>query len=143
MAPLEQIAVQVFGEGEQLSPLQMGCRAFVTFFAALVLIRFAGMRSFGKKSAFDIANGIMLGAVLSRGIVGASPWGATLVAGLVLVALDRLLALVGLRSRKVDRILKRESLVVHREEEEGECGCCGEYNQSLLCTLASEHRDQH
>jgi uncharacterized membrane protein YcaP (DUF421 family) len=104
--------VRIFGEGEHLDALQMGARAFVTFFCALVLIRVAGMRSFGKKSAFDIANGIMLGAVLSRGIVGASPWGATIVAGLVLVLLDRTLAMMVQRSRRLERLVKGESVVV-------------------------------
>jgi uncharacterized membrane protein YcaP (DUF421 family) len=102
-----------FGEGESLTPLQMAARAFVTFFCALLLIRIAGMRSFGKKSAFDVANGIMLGAVLSRGIVGASPWGATLAAGLVLVLLDRFLALLAQRSRVLEKLIKGDSLVVY------------------------------
>jgi len=104
-----------FGTGDDLTPLQMGCRAFVTFFAALALIRIAGMRSFGKRSAFDVANGIMLGAVLSRGIVGASPWLATIAAGLVLVSLDRVLAWLGSRSGAIERLVKGETLAVFRE----------------------------
>jgi uncharacterized membrane protein YcaP (DUF421 family) len=43
----------LFGEGEHLNPVQMGLRALVTFFVALLLIRVAGMRTFGRRSAFD------------------------------------------------------------------------------------------
>lgn len=50
----------------------------------------------------------------SRGIlrVGHEP---TLAAGLVLVVLDRVLALIGLRSRRIERLLEGDSLVVYRD----------------------------
>lgn len=43
----------LFGEGKDLNTLQMSCRAAVSFFVALLLIRIAGQRTFGKGSAFD------------------------------------------------------------------------------------------
>ena len=58
---------ELFGNGQNLTALQMGVRAFIMFFIALALIRIGGMRIFGKKTAFDNILVIMLGAVLARG----------------------------------------------------------------------------
>lgn len=63
-----------FGEGKDLDALQMSCRSVVTFIIALVLLRLAGIRTFGKRSAFDNVIIIMLGSILSRVPVGASPF---------------------------------------------------------------------
>ena len=65
---------EIFGSGEDLSPMQMAARAFVMFFIALLLIRLAGMRVFGIRTAFDNILVIMLGAILSRGVAGSSPF---------------------------------------------------------------------
>ncbi|MBV9962879.1 MAG: hypothetical protein JO072_11595, partial [Parafilimonas sp.] len=63
-----------FGEGEHLNVLQMSVRTFFTFILLMLLIRLAGMRTFAKRSAFDNIIVILLGAVLARGVVGASPY---------------------------------------------------------------------
>ena len=68
-----QTVYELFGRGEHLDVLQMTMRAIIIFFIALVLIRFTGMRVFGIETAFDSCIIIMLGAVLTRAIVGASP----------------------------------------------------------------------
>ncbi len=98
----------LFGRGEHLNSLQMGMRALVTFFIALLLVRVAGMRTFGLRSAFDNIVGIMLGAVLARGVVGASPFGATMVASAVIVVVHRVLALVCLKHAGLERVIKGE-----------------------------------
>ena len=76
----------VFGSGRDLDALQMAARAAAIFIAALVLIRISGRRSFGQRSPFDYVVAILLGATLSRVIVGASPAFPTAVASLVLVS---------------------------------------------------------
>ncbi|SNC75712.1 Protein of unknown function [Hymenobacter gelipurpurascens] len=75
-----------------ISALQMCMRAIIVFLWALLLLRLAGNRSFGSGSALDMVLKVIFGAVLSRAIVAASPFGATLLAGAVLIALYRLLA---------------------------------------------------
>ena len=76
----------VFGEGTDLEIWQMSIRGAVVFVVALVLIRASGRRSFGQHSPFDACITVLLGAVLSRAVVGASPFWATVAAAAVSVA---------------------------------------------------------
>lgn len=96
----------IFGVGGDLTVPQMSARAFVTFFITLLLIRIAGMRSIGKKSAFDTIITIMLGAVLSRVIVGASAFFPTVAAGFVIAVVHRLLAMIAIKHNWLEQIIK-------------------------------------
>ena len=96
----------IFGVGQNLTVWQMSVRAFVTFFITLFLIRIAGMRSIGKKSAFDTIITIMLGAVLSRVIVGASSFFSTVAAGFVIAIVHRLLAMIAVKHEWLEKIIK-------------------------------------
>lgn len=86
------ILIAIFGEDEHISWWQMGLRTIVLFFITLLMIRIAGRRTFGRKTAFDNIVGIMLGAILSRAVVGATPFVSVVVSGLVLVVIHRWLA---------------------------------------------------
>ena len=103
----------VFGTRGDLDAAQMAARAFVMFFIALALVRVAGMRAFGHKSAFDTIVVIVLGAVLSRPIVGASAFWPTVAAAAVLVVVHRVLAMIGVRFPRVDRLIKGSELVLY------------------------------
>ena len=96
----------IFGSGEDLSPTQMAVRAFVMFFIALMLIRLAGMRIFGIKTAFDNILVIMLGAILSRGIVGASPFFSTVAAAAAMIVVHKFLAWLAMKYEWVGKIVK-------------------------------------
>ncbi len=76
------ILTTLFGHGKDLDSLQMICRAIVSFFLTLVLIRIAGIRTFGKKTPFDNVITIMLGSIFSRVVVGASPFIPTTLAAM-------------------------------------------------------------
>ncbi|MFM0327557.1 DUF421 domain-containing protein [Caballeronia glebae] len=95
----------IFGEGRDLNSFQMAARALVVFFGALVFIRIAGRRSFGQRSPFDYVVAILLGATLSRVIVGASPAVPTAVASLVIVVIHRILAWACVHSPGLERIV--------------------------------------
>lgn len=82
----------IFGSGTDLTTWQMASRAVVVFAIALLLIRVSGRRSFGQRSPFDACTTVLLGAVLSRGVVGASPFWATVSAAMALVLMHRVVA---------------------------------------------------
>jgi len=98
---------QLFGsDTTDLNITQMMIRAFVTFLIALILIRVAGIRSFGSKSAFDIVLSITMGAVLSRCITGKYSYMACVSAAAVLALMHRLFAMMALYSPKLGKIIK-------------------------------------
>lgn len=105
----------LFGEGKDLNALQMGCRAFVIFFITLALIRLAGVRTFGIRSAFDNCIIIMLGAVLSRAIPGASAFIPTIVSCVVLVAVHRVLAILSVNNKTLSHIIKGKPISIYKE----------------------------
>ncbi len=109
------LLINIFGQGKDLTVYQMSARAIVIYFVALVFIRISGRRTFGKKSAFDNVIAIILGAILSRSIVGASPFVPTIVCSLALVLLHRLLAMLCIYSERLSHIIKGESMSLYKD----------------------------
>ena len=99
-------------DSHTITAVQMATRAVLTFFAALALLRLSGPRTFGGSTAFDLVVKIMLGAVLSRAVVAASPFGGTLLASLVFVALHRLLAWASRRYEWLGELVKGKAYVL-------------------------------
>ena len=97
---------EIFGRLEDLTAMQMAVRSFVMFFIALALIRIGGMRIFGKKTAFDNILVIMLGAILARGVVGASPFFSVVAAAAVMVVIHKILAFLAMKHIWVGKIVK-------------------------------------
>ncbi|MDP9044493.1 MAG: DUF421 domain-containing protein [Pseudomonadota bacterium] len=102
----------LFGSGEALTPIQMVLRALTVFVLALMMIRVAGRRGFGQHNSFDACMSVLLGAVLSRAVVGASPFGATMCAGLAIVALHRGVAWLSIRWPAFDRLVSGSERVL-------------------------------
>lgn len=82
---------EVFGHGRDLNALQMTCRGVVVFIIALALIRTSGRRSFGIRSPLDNIILILLGAILSRAVVGASAFIPVIVCCFGIVIMHRVL----------------------------------------------------
>jgi uncharacterized membrane protein YcaP (DUF421 family) len=112
----------LFGDGPDLDALQMGLRAALVFVLALGMIRVSGRRSFGQRRPFDACTTVLLGAVLSRAVVGASPFWATMTAGATIVVMHRLVAVASLRWPRFESLVsgnKRE-LVRNGERDQNE-----------------------
>lgn len=84
-----EIFYRIFGEGKDLNALQMSSRGIVVFFIALLLIRISGRRSFGLRTPLDNIIVIVLGAILSRAVVGASAFVPVIICCLIIVILHR------------------------------------------------------
>ncbi|WP_400263305.1 DUF421 domain-containing protein [Sphingobacterium sp. SG20118] len=103
----------LIGSGDDINTLQMVLRAIIIFFIALLLIRLGGLRIIGEKSGFDIAVVIMLGAILSRAIVGASPLIDTVMASLAMVSANKLLAWLCTKNKRLDYFMKGRPLLLY------------------------------
>src|SRR5882757_7042576 len=90
--PIMQILHSIFGTGRYLNVLQMTARSVVVFIIALILIRVSGRRSFSLHSPLDSIISVILGAVLSRAIVGASGFFPVIASCTALVLIHRLFA---------------------------------------------------
>ncbi|MBO9512785.1 MAG: DUF421 domain-containing protein [Variovorax sp.] len=106
---------RLFGEGSELEIWQMAARAVVIFFFALVVIRASGRRSFGQHTPFDVCVTVLLGAVLSRAVVGASPFWATVAAGAALALIHRLLSLALVRWPRFENLVSGREIVLIRD----------------------------
>lgn len=107
-----EILTQLFGEGENQTTLQMSARAAVIFIITLILLRIAGRRSFGMKSPFDNIIVILLGAILSRAVVGASEFLPTIASATVIAVLHRLGAWLGALNLRFGALIKGQKIVL-------------------------------
>lgn len=105
----------LFGEGEHLTMLQMCMRTFTMFIVMLALIRLSGMRTFAKRSPFDTIITIMLGAILARGVVGASNYIDTIAASILMVSMHRLVAWLSVKNKKFERLIKGTYIKLYSE----------------------------
>jgi uncharacterized membrane protein YcaP (DUF421 family) len=110
---MKQFIIQVFGQGQDLTALQMSLRGIVMFFITLILIRIGGLRIFGKRDAFDNIIAIMMGALLSRGVTGASSFIGVIAATTLMVLVHRLLAWSAVKNKGVEGLVKGKSAILY------------------------------
>ena len=105
----------LWGEEKDLNALQMGIRAVVFFLIALVLIRLSGRRSFGISTPVDNIIVILLGALLSRAIVGASPFLPIVAASLLIVLIHRLLAWLLVNKKRLSKLVEGDKILLYEK----------------------------
>ena len=109
------LIIQIFGEGKDLTALQMSCRGIVVFFIALLLIRVSGRRSFGVRTALDNIISISLGAILSRAVVGASAFVPVVVTCFVIVFMHRLFGWFIAHSKRFGRVMEGDKILLYSD----------------------------
>ncbi len=134
-----------FGSGEDLTMIQMGARAFMMFIIALFLVRLGGIRILGRKSGVDFVIIIMLGAVLARGIVGASPFLSTVFAGFVMIIVNKILAQVSARLPYLGNMVKGKPAVLYKSGkiQWDQMDRLGVSRTDLLTSLRLETNSKH
>jgi uncharacterized membrane protein YcaP (DUF421 family) len=104
-----------YADTDSIKSYQMAVRAVIVFMAALAMLRVVGSRSFGRDTAFDLVLKFTIGSMLSRAVVAASPFGATLLACTVFVGLHHLLAIAAYRFDVVGRIIKGKPVILAQQ----------------------------
>ena len=84
---------------------QIAMRALLIYLAGFAMLRFGEHRFLGKNTAFDIILGFIFGSLMSRAINGTGPFGATLLAGVVLLGMHWLFATASLHSGRLQEII--------------------------------------
>jgi uncharacterized membrane protein YcaP (DUF421 family) len=112
-----EIIKELFGlEAERLDAYQMAARTIIVFFMALIFVRVAGIRTFGKKSSFDQVTTLILGTLMGNAIFAAkAPFFPLLLASLIFMLLHRLVAWITYRSHKLGNIIKGEPYLLVKE----------------------------
>jgi uncharacterized membrane protein YcaP (DUF421 family) len=110
---IQETITAVFGSDRgDLTPVNMMLRAVVVFLFALVIIRIAGIRSFGSKSSFDVVLAITVGSVLSRAVTGNHSFCGCIASGAVLALMHRLFAMMAYRNKKIATLVKGDPHVL-------------------------------
>jgi uncharacterized membrane protein YcaP (DUF421 family) len=91
-------------------------RASIVYVVLLVLVRVSGKRTVGQFTPFDLVVVILLGEAVTESLSGGDE---SLVGGLILavtlITLDVMAAIVTARSRKADKLLQGEPVLVGRD----------------------------
>jgi uncharacterized membrane protein YcaP (DUF421 family) len=103
-----------WGINENISPLELATRAFVMFLVALVLIRFTGMRPFGKDNTFDTVITFLIGGILSRGVVGATPFFSTIAGALVILLVHKAISKLSFYNSWVEQKIKGHPMLLYQ-----------------------------
>jgi uncharacterized membrane protein YcaP (DUF421 family) len=102
-----------WGINENIAPLEIAARSAVMFILALLLIRMAGMRPFGKGESFDKIITFLIGAILSRGVVGATPFFSTVVSMIVIILIHKILSKLSIYNKWFGEKVKGKNILLY------------------------------
>ena len=106
------IILELFGSGKNLTVLQMCFRGFVIFCLTLLMLRISGRRSFGVKTPLDLIISVLLGSVLSRAVVGASPFMPVVFCALLIVTLHRIFSWIIIKNKTFRHLLEGKKILL-------------------------------
>ena len=96
-----------------LTTCQIVARAILVSGIALLCVRIAGRRAYGLKSPFDNVIIFLLGATLSRAIVGDGALVGIVAGALALACLHRLVAYISCRSNRFRNFVNGKSQILY------------------------------
>jgi uncharacterized membrane protein YcaP (DUF421 family) len=104
-----------WGVNEHITPLEIAARSAAMFIIALIMIRVSGMRPFGKENTFDTITTFLVGGILVRGVVGATPFFSSVVSGIVILILHRIVSKLSVYSKKIGWAVKGEKTILYQD----------------------------
>jgi len=110
-----ELLSKYFGVNEHISIVEIVVRSVIMFLVTFAMIRLTGMRQFRKNSPFDMVIAFLIGGVLSRGVVGATPLFATIASGLALILLQKFFYTLSFKNDRIEKIMKGERFLIYKE----------------------------
>jgi uncharacterized membrane protein YcaP (DUF421 family) len=110
-----ELLEKYFGVSDHISIIEITVRSIIMFIATFLIIRFTGMRQFRQNSPFDMVIAFLVGGVLSRGVVGATPLFASLASGLALILLQKILYKISFDNKRIERIMKGQPYLIYKD----------------------------
>lgn len=108
---------KIWGTVDDIGIGEIAARSAVMFVLMILMLRVSGMRSFGKGDVFDNILTILLGAVLARGIVGATPFLSAVAAGVTILFVHNLLSRLSFYNKWIGRAVKGEAKKLYANGE--------------------------
>lgn len=123
--------------------LQMALRTIIVYAFTLAIVRLGSKRFLGHASAFDTIIGIMIGSVMGRAINSSAPLFPTLVAGVVMVGMHWLLAVLSFHIHWFGPFVKGNAILLIKDGQIQEKGMRrgGITRQDLREALRLQHKD--
>jgi uncharacterized membrane protein YcaP (DUF421 family) len=112
-----QVLLALGVDVEDVGAVPMALRTVVIYAFTLAIVRLGSKRFLSDATAFDVIVGIMLGSIMSRAINGSAPLLPTLLAGVALIGMHWLFAVLTYRTNWFGSIVKGQSVELVRDGE--------------------------
>jgi uncharacterized membrane protein YcaP (DUF421 family) len=105
----------VWGIKENIGPLEITARAVVMFLITLIIIRISGMRAINKSTPFEAVITILIGGILSRGVIGATPFFSAVFGSIAIIIIQKLLSRLSFYNSWIDKASKGEAVLLYKD----------------------------